>query len=108
MSGIRLFDKLHVRPTVTIVLLFFDSFADDHTRVQLVELDGYPGSDYINANFIDVSTTTTKIATVTICLNLYSFISFIDRYLIFPLEIIAKSKLQAMRIKEMIANYRSS
>ena len=31
-----------------------------------------------------------------------------DRYLIFPLEIIAKSKLQAMRIKEMIANYRSS
>lgn len=25
----------------------------DHTRVQLVELDGYPGSDYINANFID-------------------------------------------------------
>ena len=72
MSGIRLFDKLHVRPTVTIVLLFFDSFADDHTRVQLVELDGYPGSDYINANFIDVSTTT-KITTVTICLNLYSF-----------------------------------
>ena len=53
MSGIRLFDKLHVRPTVTNVLLFFDSFADDHTRVQLVELDGYPGSDYINANFID-------------------------------------------------------
>ena len=72
MSGIRLFDKLHVRPTVTIVLLFFDSFADDHTRVQLVELDGYPGSDYINANFIDVSTIT-KITTVTICLNLYSF-----------------------------------
>ncbi|XP_022808866.1 receptor-type tyrosine-protein phosphatase epsilon-like [Stylophora pistillata] len=25
----------------------------DHTRVQLVELDGCPGSDYINANFID-------------------------------------------------------
>ena len=71
MSGIRLFDKFHVRPTVTIVLLFFESFADDHTRVQLVELDGYPGSDYINANFIDVSTTT-KITTVTICLNLYS------------------------------------
>ena len=70
MSGIRLFDKFHVRPTVTIVLLF-DLFADDHTRVQLVELDGYPGSDYINANFIDVSTTT-KITTVTICLNLYS------------------------------------
>ena len=31
-----------------------------------------------------------------------------DRYLIFPLEIIAKSKVQAMRIKELIANYRSS
>ena len=31
-----------------------------------------------------------------------------DWYLVFPLEIIAKSNLQAMRIKEMIANYRSS
>ena len=31
-----------------------------------------------------------------------------DGYLVFPLEIIAKSNLQAMRIKEMIANYRSS
>ena len=31
-----------------------------------------------------------------------------DGYLVFPLEIIAKSKLQTMRIKEMIANYRSS
>lgn len=29
--------------------------ADDHTRVTLAEVDGYPGSDYINANFIDVS-----------------------------------------------------
>lgn len=29
--------------------------ADDHTRVTLAELEGYPGSDYINANFIDVS-----------------------------------------------------
>ena len=28
---------------------------DDHTRVTLVEVDGCPGSDYINANFIDVS-----------------------------------------------------
>lgn len=28
---------------------------DDHTRVTLAELDGCPGSDYINANFIDVS-----------------------------------------------------
>ncbi|CAH3133452.1 unnamed protein product, partial [Pocillopora meandrina] len=27
--------------------------SNDHTRVQLVELDGYPGSDYINASFID-------------------------------------------------------
>ncbi|XP_078353190.1 receptor-type tyrosine-protein phosphatase S-like [Oculina patagonica] len=25
----------------------------DHTRVTLAEVDGYPGSDYINANFID-------------------------------------------------------
>lgn len=28
---------------------------DDHTRVTLAEVDGHPGSDYINANFIDVS-----------------------------------------------------
>ena len=28
---------------------------DDHTRVTLAEVDGCPGSDYINANFIDVS-----------------------------------------------------
>ncbi|KAJ7329002.1 hypothetical protein OS493_023294 [Desmophyllum pertusum] len=25
----------------------------DHTRVTLAEVDGFPGSDYINANFID-------------------------------------------------------
>ena len=29
--------------------------ADDHTRVTLAEVEGFPGSDYINANFIDVS-----------------------------------------------------
>ena len=39
-----------------IFLFFFDfDFLDDKTRVQLPEIPGVPGSDYINANYIDVS-----------------------------------------------------
>jgi len=33
----------------------YPSFVDDHTRVLLNPIDGVPGSDYINANFLDVS-----------------------------------------------------
>ena len=28
--------------------------SDDHSRVKLQETNGRPGSDYINANYIDV------------------------------------------------------
>lgn len=35
----------------------YPSFVDDHTRVLLNPIDGVPGSDYINANFLDVSFT---------------------------------------------------
>lgn len=34
---------------------------DDHTRVRLQLLDGDPHSDYINANYIDVSVYTTTL-----------------------------------------------
>lgn len=36
--------------------LLFVLSADDHSRVRLLVLDGDPHSDYINANYIDVST----------------------------------------------------
>lgn len=32
---------------------------DDHSRVRLQSQDGESGSDYINANFVDVSLTST-------------------------------------------------
>jgi len=32
-------------------------FAVDHSRVHLAGVDGIPGTDYINANFCDVSVT---------------------------------------------------
>lgn len=32
-----------------------DLHVDDHSRVKLLENPGVPGSDYINANFLDVS-----------------------------------------------------
>ena len=35
--------------------MFFVVFADDHSRVLLNPIEGLAGSDYINANFIDVS-----------------------------------------------------
>lgn len=35
--------------------LLFVLSADDHSRVRLLVLDGDPHSDYINANYIDVS-----------------------------------------------------
>ena len=34
--------------------LFFFVVSDDHSRVKLQETNGKPGSDYINANYIDV------------------------------------------------------
>jgi len=37
------------------LLLFF--FAVDHSRVRLATVDGIAGTDYINANFCDVSVT---------------------------------------------------
>lgn len=33
----------------------FCIFTDDQTRVRLPPIEGIPGSDYINANFIEVS-----------------------------------------------------
>ena len=33
---------------------------DDHSRVRLQEIPNVPGSDYINANYIDVSSTTSE------------------------------------------------
>lgn len=44
------------------MLLFFSSFllffaTDESTRVQLISTRGIEGSDYINASYIDVSTT---------------------------------------------------
>lgn len=41
-------------PQLLIFLLFVLS-PDDHSRVRLLVLDGDPHSDYINANYIDVS-----------------------------------------------------
>lgn len=39
-----------------LVLMPCCSFqTDDHTRVVLSQVDGAPGSDYINASYIDVS-----------------------------------------------------
>ena len=39
------------------VLNYFDLFSSvDHSRVRLETVDGLLGSDYINANFCDVST----------------------------------------------------
>ena len=44
-------------PLTKGILLFFllILFVDDHTRVLLNPIEGVAGSDYINANFIDVS-----------------------------------------------------
>jgi len=36
---------------------FVDFFLVDHSRVRLTTVDGIAGSDYINANFCDVSVT---------------------------------------------------
>ena len=41
-------------PCEFLVVFFFPYKTDDHSRVYL-EDTGQPGSDYINANFIDVS-----------------------------------------------------
>ena len=38
-----------------IIRLFSLSFIDDHSRVILDKEEGDPDSDYINANYIDVS-----------------------------------------------------
>ena len=44
---------LHIMYLRLIVSLFLN--IDDHSRVRLEEIPNTPGSDYINANFIDVS-----------------------------------------------------
>lgn len=41
-------------------------FSDDHSRVVLDKVDGDPDSDYINANWIDVS------AAIGFCLDILS------------------------------------
>ena len=38
-----------------ISIVFLSLIIDDHSRVRLEEIPNTPGSDYINANFIDVS-----------------------------------------------------
>lgn len=38
-------------------MFFVDFFLVDHSRVRLTTVDGIAGSDYINANFCDVSVT---------------------------------------------------
>lgn len=41
---------------ICILTFFLDFFfVDDHSRVLLNPIEGVAGSDYINANFIDVS-----------------------------------------------------
>lgn len=43
-------------PTTADVLIFINLLhTDDHSRVLLSSIEGVPGSDYINANYIDVS-----------------------------------------------------
>ena len=42
---------------LTFVFFCFDFFSVDHSRVRLATVDGMAGSDYINANFCDVSVT---------------------------------------------------
>jgi len=44
----------HKECTSVIVVMCF-MFIDDQTRVRLMPYEGIDGSDYINANFIDVS-----------------------------------------------------
>ena len=39
----------------------FFSLSDDHSRVHLSIVDGIVGSDYINANFCDVSVSSSKL-----------------------------------------------
>ena len=38
-----------------VIILCLFPLQDDHTRVLLNPIEGIAGSDYINANFIDVS-----------------------------------------------------
>ena len=40
---------------VIYINLFYCSYTDDHSRVILDKEEGDPDSDYINANYIDVS-----------------------------------------------------
>ena len=50
------------------VILFF--FVDDHTRVKLTPIDDEEGSDYINANYMPVSFSSSYVCTI-----LYHFIN---------------------------------
>ena len=38
-----------------LLLICSVPFLDDHSRVRLMSIDGVPASNYINANFVDVS-----------------------------------------------------
>ena len=55
-----------------MVLLRF--FADDHSRVKMTEDPNKEGSDYINANLIDVS----KAAWAIVCISYSSIIIIIS------------------------------
>ena len=51
--------KMKMKMKISILKYFFTIFSfpfkDDHSRVILSYIENIPGSDYINANFIDVS-----------------------------------------------------
>ena len=44
--------ELFLQFTILLIILLL---IDDHSRVRMLENPGVPGSDYINANFLDVS-----------------------------------------------------
>ena len=56
MGGGGIKHALHVWQVYTkvLILYYFSCISDDHSRVVLSLQDNTPGSDYINASYLDV------------------------------------------------------
>ena len=54
-----------------MVTVIFSSCIDDHSRVRLQVISSEAGSDYINANYIDVST---LCVCVCVCMYIHTYV----------------------------------
>ena len=57
-------------PKIILYRLYYYN-TDDHSRVRLNEIPGRPGSDYINANYIDVRSHFREVTSIIDCTIMY-------------------------------------